>query len=117
MKDQAMDVKEKANITKKLEKCEKNVLALLKQSCGLGKVILVTLARSPWVTQSCGNFFAKCGALIEELKIPVVYAQTGVQVDYDKMKMKSGEEVEKFWSAIKGKAIAKEVKQFYSQYE
>merc|ERR1712185_668085 len=35
----------------------------------------------------------------------------------NKMKMKSDEEVERYWSDIKGKAIAKEVKQFYSQYE
>lgn len=117
MREQQLDSKEKADITKKLEECEKNVIKLIKQASGLGKVILVTLARSPWVTQSCRNFFPKCGALIEEMKVPVVYAQTGIQVDYDKMQMKSNEEIERFWSGIKGKAIASEVKQFYSQYE
>merc|ERR1712054_118306 len=33
------------------------------------------------------------------------------------MDMMSDRDVEMFWSGIKGKAIANEVKQFYSQYE
>lgn len=117
MKDQRIDFKEKAEITMKLDKCAQNVIQLMKMACGLGKVILVTLAKTPWVTQSCTNFFSKVGDLIEDLEVPIVYAQTGIQVDYDKMAMASCEEIEKYWSGIKGKAIANQVKQFYSQYE
>jgi len=117
MKDQQLSAVDKALITKNLAKCERNVIDLINFANGLGKVILVTLARTPWVKQSCNNFYPRAGALIEQLKIPIVYAQTGVKVDYNKMSMSSNEEIEKYWSGIKGKAIATEVKQFYSQYE
>ena len=38
------------------------------------------------------------------------------QVDYNKEKM-STDEIERFWSSVKGKAIARECNKFYSQYE
>jgi len=117
LKDQRLDPREKVDIIKKMEKCEDHVITLLKIAKDLGKVILVTLARNPWVTTSCCNFYERVGKLIEQLNVPIVYAQTGVQVDYDKMAMASNEEIEQYWSSIKGKAIANEVKQFYSQYE
>eukprot|EP00913_Durusdinium_trenchii_P031406 g29404.t2 len=40
----------------------------------------------------------------------------GIQVDYNKEKM-STDEIERFWSSVKGKAIARECNKFYSQYE
>ncbi|CAE7261185.1 unnamed protein product, partial [Symbiodinium pilosum] len=90
---------------------------LLKSACSFGKVVLVTLARAPWVSESCKNFYVSVGRLINQLKVPIVYAQEGIQVDYNKSQMSSDEEIERFWSTVKGKAIARECRQFYSQYE
>eukprot|EP00930_Biecheleria_cincta_P084844 TRINITY_DN74277_c0_g1_i1.p1 TRINITY_DN74277_c0_g1~~TRINITY_DN74277_c0_g1_i1.p1 ORF type:complete len:592 (-),score=129.41 TRINITY_DN74277_c0_g1_i1:118-1893(-) len=117
MKDQDASPREKADITKKLDVCAVKVVDLLRSANKLGKLVLVTLARSPWVMESSKNFFPTVGELIKELDIPVVYAQEGIHVDYDKQEMSSDEEVEKFWSGVKGKAIARECRDFYSQYE
>eukprot|EP00438_Fugacium_kawagutii_P022851 Skav230326 [mRNA] locus=scaffold430:612162:618302:+ [translate_table: standard] len=83
----------------------------------LCKVVLLTLARAPWVSESCKNFYASVGRLITQLKVPIIYAQEGIQVDYNKQNMSSDEEIERFWSSVKGKAIARECNKFYSQYE
>lgn len=117
MKDQDLSPREKADITKNLDVCAVKVVDLLRSANKLGKLVLVTLARSPWVFESSKNFFPAVGELIKELNVPVVYAQDGIHVDYDKQEMSSDEEVEKFWSGVKGKAIARECRDFYSQYE
>lgn len=117
MKDQDVTPREKADITKKLDVCAMKVVELLRSANKLGKLVLVTLARSPWVFESSKNFFPAVGELIKELNVPVVYAQEGIQVDYDKQEMSSDEEIEKFWAGVKGKAIARECRDFYSQYE
>jgi len=105
---------EVAESLKELEMC---VIDLLNLANGRAKVILVTLARSPWVEDSCRAFFPSVGDLIKQLGIKVVYAQQGVSIDYDKRKMMGDEEIERFYAEMKGKAISREVEAFYSQYE
>ncbi|CAJ1377531.1 unnamed protein product [Effrenium voratum] len=117
LKDQDLTWAEKNEIGKKLEQCASHVVDLLKSAERFGKVVLVTLARAPWVSESCKNFFAPVGRLIQQLKVPIIYAQEGIQVDYNKEKMSSDEEIERFWSTVKGRAIARECSKFYSQYE
>jgi len=117
MKDQDITPREKAEVTKKLDQCAANVVQLMKCANKLGKLVLVTLAKSPWVLDSSKNFFPAVSQLIKDLNVPIVYAQEGVQVDYDKQEMASDEEIERFWSGVKGKAIARECRDFYSQYE
>ena len=46
------------------------------------KLSLLTLARAPWVSESCKNFYASVGRLITQLKVPIIYAQEGIQVGY-----------------------------------
>lgn len=106
-----------AEVKVELGKCAAQVVRLLRLADTLGKVVLLTLARSPWVTDSCANFYPGIGELIKELGLKIVYAQQGVQVEYDKVNMMADDEVEKFWSRMKGKAIAKELQSFYSQYD
>ncbi|CAK9084158.1 Hypothetical protein SCF082_LOCUS39934 [Durusdinium trenchii] len=117
LKDQDLSSAEKTTISKKLELCSSHVVELLKGADRCGKVVLLTLARAPWVSESCKNFYPSVGRLITQLKIPIVYAQEGIQVDYNKEKMSTDEEIERFWSSVKGKAIARECNKFYSQYE
>lgn len=117
MKDQRLDIREKTKITNKLDRCAKRVLELMRLASRYGKMVLVTLARSPWVNDSCNNFYPAVGRLIRDMNVPIVYAQEGMQVEYNKRDMKSTEEIEEFWSKVKGKAIARELESFYSQYE
>eukprot|EP00747_Dinoflagellata_sp_TGD_P101096 gnl/TRDRNA2_/TRDRNA2_168238_c0_seq1.p1 gnl/TRDRNA2_/TRDRNA2_168238_c0~~gnl/TRDRNA2_/TRDRNA2_168238_c0_seq1.p1 ORF type:complete len:270 (+),score=47.97 gnl/TRDRNA2_/TRDRNA2_168238_c0_seq1:86-811(+) len=80
----------------------------------MGHVILVTLAKEGWVKESCKNFCPALGKVVEELKIPVVYAQTGIKTSNE---FKTVEEFEKFWAGIKGDKIKTELAKFYSQYK
>mmetsp|Transcript_48720 Transcript_48720/g.122980 ORF Transcript_48720/g.122980 Transcript_48720/m.122980 type:complete len:571 (-) Transcript_48720:34-1746(-) len=117
MKDQRLPRDLHEEVTLSLKELEQCVIGLLNLAHGRGKVILVTLARPPWVEDSCKSFFPLVGALIQQLGIKVVYAQQGVTVDYDKRKMMCDDEIERFYAEMKGKAISREVEAFYSQYE
>jgi len=116
-KDQNLPGKLKDEVASKLAICQTKVVDLLKQATDAGKVILVTLARKPWVLDSCRNFFPTVGQAITELNVPVIYAQDGAGVDYNKVHMSSNAELERFWSGMKARAIARECREFYSQYD
>ncbi|CAE7169945.1 KIN12F [Symbiodinium microadriaticum] len=107
------DSKLKDEVASKLAICQTKVVDLLKQATDAGKVILVTLARKPWVLDSCRNFFPTVGQAITELNVPVIYAQDGAGVVH----MSSNAELERFWSGMKARAIARECREFYSQYD
>jgi len=104
-------------VQENLAKCQRNAVELLNLADKLGKVTLVTLARPPWVTDSCRNFYPGMDNLLAELKVKIVYAQDGAIVDHAALRMMPDEEVELFWGKLKGQAIAKELKSFYSRYE
>lgn len=90
---------------------------VLRLAVSCGKVIIVTLAKNPWVSNSCKFFYPGIGELIESLGIKIVYAQQGLAVEYNKLEMMRDEEIGAFWSGIKGQAIGKEIREFYSQYD
>mmetsp|Transcript_21682 Transcript_21682/g.50698 ORF Transcript_21682/g.50698 Transcript_21682/m.50698 type:complete len:533 (+) Transcript_21682:67-1665(+) len=117
LQQQAIKPQERQMIAAKLSECARHVVSLLKMADEYGKVMIVTLAKNPWVVTSCKNFYPQVGQVLEELQIPIIYAQEGVQVDYNKTSMMADEELEMFWSGMKGKAITREVEKFYSQYE
>jgi len=80
----------------------------------------VTLAKAPWVSMSCEHFFPGLQALLHQLGIKVVYAaveEDGSQMDYDKVGEMTEGEAERLLSGAKGRAIARELRQFYSHYE
>lgn len=109
----------KAECARLLKDCSATTEKVLRQAHTLGKVVLVTLAKRPWVDESCKNFYPRVGKLIEELSLPIVYAQEDSEhdIEYDKKAMMSSEEVELYYAGMKGKAIAKEIASFYSRYE
>jgi len=59
---------------KPLMELQQAVISLLEKSLALGKVVIVTNARDPWVTTSCNNFMPQVAPYLE--RIPIVYAQT-----------------------------------------
>lgn len=117
LKDQRLPRDLYQELSESLKELEQSVAELLRLALTRGKVILVTLARSPWVEDSCRAFFPHVGDVIKTLGIKAVYAQQGVQIDYDKRKMMCDQEIETFYADLKGKAISREVEAFYSQYE
>eukprot|EP00929_Paragymnodinium_shiwhaense_P102796 TRINITY_DN6602_c0_g1_i1.p1 TRINITY_DN6602_c0_g1~~TRINITY_DN6602_c0_g1_i1.p1 ORF type:complete len:609 (-),score=161.59 TRINITY_DN6602_c0_g1_i1:203-2029(-) len=117
LKDQHIPMETKNEAFNFLGQCAEQVEQLLRLAAGFGKVVVVTLARAPWVTNACEYFYGDTAKLLKALGVKVVYAQQGEQVDYDKLKMMPDTETERYWSHMKGKAISREVRDFYSQYE
>lgn len=107
-------------IEKLLKKLGDKMDEFLSTACNNAQVVVVTLARRPWVQQSCQNFMPDLWKVVEKYNIDVVYAQEGIdnsmQKEYAKDEFKSSEQMEHFWSRVKGAAIAKEVEKIYSKY-
>jgi hypothetical protein len=117
LKDQRLPPTTKKQIANSLTECAAACERLLRLASSYGKVILVTLARSPWVQDSCKQFYPRIGELLKKLDVTVVYAQERANVKGAQVPKMSPKQVESFWSAVKGKAIAQEVKKFYNKYE
>jgi len=69
------------------------------------------------VSNAYKHFFFDFGDVIDSLSLQIIYAQEGNPVDNNKARMMSSLEAEQYWSGMKGKAIAREISNFYSQYE
>lgn len=118
LRDQKLSAQERKAVVNSLAACAASAERLLRLACSYGKVVVVTLARSPWVDESCKLFYGRIGSLMKQLQVRVVYAQEKSRVEGRKaVHSMTASEVESFWSAVKGRAIEEEVKQFYSKYE
>mmetsp|Transcript_41922 Transcript_41922/g.118537 ORF Transcript_41922/g.118537 Transcript_41922/m.118537 type:complete len:327 (-) Transcript_41922:91-1071(-) len=82
------------------------VVPLMKEVCKLGKVIIVTNAKRPWVSISCNNFLP---ALKDTVKsIPVIYALELVK--------SQGKSNRSLLTETKACAMRAAVTEFYSRY-
>jgi hypothetical protein len=117
LRDQKLPGPVKKQVHDSLMQCASNAEKLLRLCASYGKVVLVTLARAPWVTESCKHFYPGIGELLKQLEVNIVYAQEGVAVDQSQVRGMSVQQAELFWGGIKGQAIAQEVRKFYSRYE
>jgi len=107
-------------IAKNLSLCEEHAMEVLRRASCLARVVVVTLASTGAVDLACRHFYPTMGTLLQEMCIPIVYAQAkaGLTVaQHHALQHQSVEENEKFWGLIKGRAIAEEADRFYSQYE
>lgn len=106
------------DIRRSLALCEKRAAELLRKAHSLGHVVVVTLASSGWVGPLCENFYPQVGRLMEELNVRVVYAQEHLtDKDREEAHELVGEEVERYWGLLKGRAISDICHKFYSQYQ
>jgi hypothetical protein len=117
LKDQRLKPQMMSRVQTALAKAAGAADQLLRLADERGKVVIVTLAKSPWVTDSCRYFYPGIGELIEKLDVQIVYAQEGEEIEYTKVSMMATEQCETFWAETKGKAISKALSGFYSQYE
>eukprot|EP00397_Hematodinium_sp_SG-2012_P037689 GEMP01040876.1.p1 GENE.GEMP01040876.1~~GEMP01040876.1.p1 ORF type:complete len:345 (+),score=76.27 GEMP01040876.1:490-1524(+) len=109
-----------ATFKNQLSTLQKNVDRILTQAMILGHVVIVTLARPPWVELSCDNFFPHIGRFVKKHNIKIVYAQDladGAVTNYDKQKFMSDDDVERFWIQKKQTAIMGEISDFYTKSE
>merc|ERR1712023_309330 len=68
---QRMREEQKAAAREVLTQCASNVEVLLKTANEYGKIVIVTLARKPWVTDSCKFFYPGIGELLERLGVKI----------------------------------------------
>jgi hypothetical protein len=116
LREQRVHSSSKEEAAVNLLKCAEGAIATLRIAHGLGEVVLVTLARAPWVRDACRNFYPGVWEVLEELKVKVVYAQDEPGLDRSQTKGMSDEELEEFWCRAKGTAIGKELRRIYSKY-
>jgi hypothetical protein len=117
LKDQKLTPQVLSRVQTALAKAAGATDQLLRLADKSGKVIIVTLAKSPWVNDSCRYFFPGIGELIKQLSIQVVHAQEGEQIEHSKVNMMAKDRFETFWAETKGRAISKVLSEFYSQYK
>ncbi|CAK0894406.1 unnamed protein product [Prorocentrum cordatum] len=75
LKDQALSPRKMVRVRTALARAACAAGRLLRLADERGKVVIVTLARSPWLTDSCRNFYPGMGELIKKLGIQIVYAR------------------------------------------
>eukprot|EP00932_Pfiesteria_piscicida_P009639 SRR837773.20394.p2 GENE.SRR837773.20394~~SRR837773.20394.p2 ORF type:complete len:198 (+),score=80.75 SRR837773.20394:54-596(+) len=87
-------------VRQRLSQCEARAAAALRRAKEMAHVVVVTLASSGWITMACESFYPTVGKLLNELSIPVIYAQEreqGMQQAYNKAEFQSNEELERYW--------------------
>lgn len=88
------------------------VCSLLGIAETLGKVILVTNAKKPWVDTSCRNFLPSCKTAV--MPLPVMYALELLKdVDHEQVEKEGG----CLLTQTKARAMKAAVSDFYSRYD
>jgi len=93
----------------------------LSAACEYSKhVVIVTLARPPWVETCMANFAPSLADCIRENEIPIVYARqyaACVRSDaYNKRSFSSAADESGYWTSVKAAAIGAECEKCYSRY-
>ncbi|CAD7971241.1 unnamed protein product [Amoebophrya sp. A25] len=98
-----------STVKAKLAQFEAESELLLRHAATHAEVLIVTLAKRPWIDMSVEHLTPKLGQVVRELKIPMLYAQ-------EFSHLAEGETREQQYAYMKGLAIASGVDRFYSQY-
>jgi hypothetical protein len=96
-----------------LRRCEVQAAELIRAATNSGHVIILTLARCPWILIMCKMFYPTVGALIDSLKIPIVYARDFAKVQNPRFAASGDTE----YLNMKCDAVRNTLESFYSQYE
>jgi len=102
----------------KMEECQAAAESMIQVAKSFGHVFVVTLSTRGILQKRCEAWYPRVWKLLNESQITMVYA-----MDIHRSSLKPDEKGDnsKFsaghWACVKGKAIAKELEHFYSQYE
>eukprot|EP00927_Polykrikos_kofoidii_P026514 TRINITY_DN2358_c0_g1_i2.p1 TRINITY_DN2358_c0_g1~~TRINITY_DN2358_c0_g1_i2.p1 ORF type:complete len:574 (+),score=114.14 TRINITY_DN2358_c0_g1_i2:40-1722(+) len=103
-----------------LAKLHDRLVTLFDEAEEVANIVVVTLAKRPWVTVSAQTFMPKLANLIEDRGIRVIYAQEFVtpemRRDYSMQEFQSSDDVSKFWTKAKAKAISAALSENYGSY-
>jgi len=107
----------------KIEECQAAAESMLQCACSFGRVFIVTLSDRAILQERCEAWYPRVWKLLNESRITMVYAKdihrASLKPDdsladekRDKSNFSAG-----YWACVKGKAIAKALDCFYSQYK
>jgi hypothetical protein len=102
----------------KIEECQAVAESILQCAQSFGRVFIVTLSTRGILQKRCETWYPQVWKLLNTSQITVVYA-----MDIHRALLKPGQKMDNsnfsvgHWAYVKGKAIAKELEAFYSQYE
>lgn len=109
------------DISLPLDRLAKRAQAFLRTASENARyVVVVTLAKAPWVDTCMRNYVPGLAKTLEVLCIPVVYARdhvggaVGREEDYDKAEFEA--QGSSYWTAVKAVAIRDQCERCYSQY-
>lgn len=101
-----------------LGKLANKVEDFLDLACSLARVVIVTLAKRPWVTASAKNFMPGLQKPLDKYGINVVYARETVteamKRDHSKNVFKASEQEADFWMQAKASAMLGEIEKVYT---
>jgi len=103
----------------KIEECEAVAESLLRCAQNFGRVFIVTLSSRDLLQKRCQAWYPRVWQLLKDSRITFVYAIELHRsiLTPSQRKMQMSEFPTSHWAFVKGKAIAKEMDHFYSQYE
>lgn len=109
---------QKRKIKTALEDLQDEVEGMINLAFTKGHVVIVTLAKHPWVALSCENFFPKIKKLLNDKNVTIVYAQelNFAHAELPPPNPEDPESQEQYWVKKKQLAIESEVRKFYTQY-
>jgi hypothetical protein len=102
----------------KIEECQAAAESMLQCALSFGRVFIVTLSTRGIFKNRCEAWYPRVWKLFNESQITVVHA-----MDIHRASLQAGQKNDNsnfssgHWAFVKGKAIAKELDRFYSQYE
>eukprot|EP00746_Dinoflagellata_sp_MGD_P142931 gnl/MRDRNA2_/MRDRNA2_75825_c0_seq3.p1 gnl/MRDRNA2_/MRDRNA2_75825_c0~~gnl/MRDRNA2_/MRDRNA2_75825_c0_seq3.p1 ORF type:complete len:501 (+),score=96.14 gnl/MRDRNA2_/MRDRNA2_75825_c0_seq3:120-1622(+) len=98
----------------KIEDCQASTEALLHCIQRFGRIIIVTLSSRSKLSKLCEAWYPRVWKLLKDTPVNIVYA-----LEYHKVGTgKTPDDLTNgYWAWVKGRAIAKQIDGFYSQYE
>jgi len=96
-------------------KCADTLEQILRLASSFGKILVVTLTSTPWMTLLSEIFIPRIGELLRELKVEIIYARHVVQFDDSEVYGLTGMEQICFWGKVKGDATADALSRCYAQ--
>lgn len=114
-----MEEDERKDFRRKIEECQQSAEKMLKLAYSLGRIMIVTLSGRIKMKRLAEKFYPRVWKFLEQFEIRIVYAMDlhKALTSKDQPKKAHEEFSVGHWAQIKGRAIAKELDSFYSQYQ
>lgn len=102
----------------KMEECQSAAESMLAVAKSFGHVFIVTLSTRGILQRRCEAWYPRVWKFLNDSQVTIVYA---MDIHRASVKPEERGDNSKFsaghWACVKGKAIAKELERFYSQYK